>query len=289
MLGIQPHYGIITACDSGYFGGFATLALSVAGQAPITLFDLGLEDKQIEWCQEHKIKIRTPEILIPTTMYFWQTWCKPWFILQSPYQKTLWLDGDCIASYKNPIVPLFAKLKEQAFAVRHRSARRYELKCWTGEKFVIANPNFIINKYPVTKLFHPDNKVNAGVIGIDLNRDRELMDHWTFIIKEAEQDEEVRNNLPYYDEGALHWAMQRWGNEDFVVHDSTWNNFVSINHRLTNKTSPYDILQSGWVRGAAKHNLILHMLGPAFTGEKYWFYWPYHEVFRPQASERHDW
>jgi hypothetical protein len=66
-------------------------------------------------------------------------------------------------------------------------------------------------------------EMNNGVIGLDLPRDRALLDAWLYAVEWAIQNEGHRHLMRWYDQGALLWAIAKTGLEAHVKSDQTWN------------------------------------------------------------------
>jgi len=94
---------------------------------PVAWIDLGLSEKMKDWCRERGELIRlliadifvaSKEEVAPSNVAYWErsdgmnfwncrnAWFKkPFSILQTPFQRTLWIDSDC--EIRGSIAPLF--------------------------------------------------------------------------------------------------------------------------------------------------------------------------------------
>lgn len=116
---------------------------------PVTFVDFGdMSKKALQWCERHgqvialdqKMDfIRKKEEIAPETAKLWQEihpdiwnmrkgWFqKPFALLKTPYEKTLWLDADC--QVRGPLKPLFPVLNECDIALIPEAeySQRYNL------------------------------------------------------------------------------------------------------------------------------------------------------------------
>ena len=83
--------GLLSACDSRYFGGFQLLFFSVrlGLDVPFTVVDLGMTTRQLEWCYRNNISV-----IVGT---------KEDYLNISPYPKTLRFAADYIIFQPNKI------------------------------------------------------------------------------------------------------------------------------------------------------------------------------------------
>lgn len=129
----DTHYqggdGIVVATDENqeWFLKWWWNHYSKHNSFPVTFFDLGMSKSARNWC-ESKGNVRSfsfPENWIKDKKYIdpkqikewearyqgnlWegrkQWFCKPYTLLQSPYERTIWVDLDC--EIRLPITPLF--------------------------------------------------------------------------------------------------------------------------------------------------------------------------------------
>ena len=73
--------------------------------------------------------------------------------MASPYERTLWIDCDCIA--RGSLLPLFDVISEKPLIMRH----------WDAE-YLEPNKDELYLRYPTKTRFRTKRLVNAGVIGI---------------------------------------------------------------------------------------------------------------------------
>lgn len=213
---IPAGIGVITACDSFFFPGFQLLFHSLHG-IPITLFDLGLSAAQRDWCRERAIPVQQIPLVMPATVNGWQSWNKPFYLEQTPYERTLWLDSDCVV--RGSLLPLFDQLLSKPIILHH----------WSYH-YPTLNDNRLYERLPTKSRFAGRRLVNAGVMGIAKNRDLSAswFREWRGLVAQAAQDADLRNWIVCWDEGALIWALEATASiEDVVSDHQTWNRFAS--------------------------------------------------------------
>jgi len=251
MLKLNPTQGIIAACDSAYFNGFQWMSRSAFKWGySVALVNLGISEEQKRWCRENNVFL----IDFDSSLIFrknakpvshpvnrkhepWQTWNKPIFIEQSPFKHTLYLDCDCYL-VRSP-KPIFEKIKENFVIVEH----------WSQD--YCRNEKKLNKLHSVKKVF--DVGINAGVIGVDKDRDltSDWFNDWKKMIKLADQSEDVRKLINYYDEGALNWAIESTGRTLEITHYRGWNQpccvppldyFTESEYKLNSLAKVYDIV-----------------------------------------------
>jgi hypothetical protein len=206
--------GVLTASDATFFPGLQLLVASLGRTVPLTIVDLGLTDEQSAWCSCHQARRVAVDLLpMPCNVKMWQGWNKPFFICRSPFRRTLWIDADCVVV--GDLQPLLRQLNETPFVVRH----------WD---FPYPQPNkeWLYDRYPVRTRFSRGRGINSGVVGIDLRRDADLLENWCEMVSRAVLDPKIRSAVSWYDEGALHWALEATEQIDCVVAHQGWNRFV---------------------------------------------------------------
>lgn len=246
--------GIITAIDSNCFSAFQLFNYSLKrtnNEIPLLVFDLGLNKKEIEWTNKNSINLKKyKKPIIPKNIFMWQTWNKPDYIRKSPFEYTLWLDSDILIYEK--IDELFDLLKNKIVCVKDFS------------KTNTNNNKKIYEMFPVKEKLK--SNCNGGVLGICKTRKKDIyfLREWILLTKKAAESEEIRNNLKWWDQGAINWALEKTKNIDVVIDDRNLNNLTS-NYKVS--TDPIILYES--LR--AKKSKIVHFAGcpkPYFWFEK---------------------
>ena len=182
---------------------------------PVTLFDLDLLPAQRAWCRERGISLQQVPLEIPATVNGWQSWNKPLYLEASPYERTLWLDCDCVL--RGSLLPLFEVLKEKPLILRH----------W-DTAYPRLNDERLYERFPVKSRFATTRFINAGVLGIQKKRDLAApwFRAWHGLVQNAASDTELRSWVSYWDEGALIWALEKTASVELVTDRQEWNRFL---------------------------------------------------------------
>jgi hypothetical protein len=223
--------GVVTLADSNYFPGLKLLYDSIKDTWPvgITCFDIGLTAAQkgiiASECAgleirplpqtEHLLKIKQAfghsKPLAKAIKRVWPLWICPFLIAMTRYNRVFWLDCD-IAVLRN-LGALFSMLDEGPVFTPENNAPE-----------VTANNPVLYRLLPIERRFNPDEpKVNGGVSGWELPRDRALLDAYMYPIIRACEDQNIANAISWHDQGALIWAIQKLGLEHRVLKTNNWN------------------------------------------------------------------
>ncbi len=133
---LQEQSGVLIAADAAqeWMIPWWWRQYSRENRFPVTLVDFGLSSEMKTWCEEHFTVrslpplpwVTTPEYTNPQKRKMWETvygstswqekrvqWHKkPFAMLQTPYQYTLWLDVDC--EVVGPLDPLFIQIQSSS-------------------------------------------------------------------------------------------------------------------------------------------------------------------------------
>jgi hypothetical protein len=257
--GLPPDCGVITAADANYFVGFRLLAESLGGQAPLSVFDTGLTERQRAFARSRAAVLPLPPLLFPPASdpAMWPSWNKPAFFFHSPYRHTLWIDSDCLVS--GDLAPLFRRIARGGpFVTSHWSYRDYP-----GGNRVELHEREPARRFPAYM------NLNAGVVG--LGRDpasRKVLDFWCYLVFQASRDDHLRSLIGWYDQGALHWALERAEAPAAWCDRRAWNCF----HPLSFCDSSGDFFGR---LGPHPGDVIVHAAGQP----KYWLAWSDREAF----------
>lgn len=215
---IEPgSYGVVTAADGRYFDQLIILlhSLQQANAPPTLVFQSEFSAAQIgELLEMRNLVVRpfpplddalTPLRSEPKAV----AWLKPWWLLHSPFDRSLWVDADCVVL--KPLDLVFDAIAERPFVV------------------VDPFPHFARN--PEGLFDHPSLRlqvseqvgVNSGVFGWERTRDRELLAAWAWAVELAAGDAALRQTVANQDQGLLIWALHRLGLHGHVRSDDGWN------------------------------------------------------------------
>lgn len=212
--------GIVTAADTGVFEELRLMLLSLSScneaNHPICVFDLGLTPEQRAWCQK-QLNVR----LRPLRNYgqtvnkmqrfdWWQTWLKPFYLFDAPFDRVLWIDTDC--TIQRDIGELLDAIE-------------------TGPQFFtdmcpvrVENDPRLYELLPV-----PDSaawgsaRLNAGVVGLCKIRDREILAAWAWSVQWAASNPRHHKLIDWADQGLLLWALHRTGDTPHIRDNAIWN------------------------------------------------------------------
>jgi hypothetical protein len=246
----DPSTGIITATDSNTFIGVQTLFKSVKNKINFLCYDIGLSDDQKEWCAKEGLK--TKVIKDPNCKHLdkWQTYIKPWFVADSPYEYTIWIDSDCIVT---------GNLAESDFI---RNKQSFFIKHWIKQKYLNKNHKSLYTHHPVANKEAPG--INAGVFGINKRANHTIIDKWMFILLEAFKNSHILDAIANWDEGALNWALQNDDNYKLIHNDERYNCFSSfLIDEDTHDFSVYEQSILSFAKSASSRLFFKHVLEKA--------------------------
>jgi len=211
-----PRPGIVTAATSDIFFDLQQMLISLEpfGHCPVEVFDLGLTDSQKEWIELHPQRTlrELPRWINRVSrlqrVREWPTWLKPFYLLHSRFDRTLWIDADCIV------------LRDPSAALE--LVRKQPLVTKDVAPVLVSNHSDLYHYLPVE---HVDStlRLNAGVVGLDRQRDAELLGAWAWAVQWAARNLRLRNRFRWFDQGALLWALQRVSAPPLIQTDLTWN------------------------------------------------------------------
>ncbi len=215
---------IITAADASYFPGVQLLWESIKGErncwhGDVNCFDLGLTREQTDW-MAGKIARRVIDPSsgisgMPQRVRGWQTWNKPFYFFHLPPGQYLWLDADCfvVGRVSEVLECVFEYVAEAPLILQH----------WARGRYLNPNSPELYRRFPVRSLFTPFQSVHANLVGFELPRDAELLSLWCYMVSVCAEDASVRRLVSWFDEGALHWAVQAAGRTGILVDRPEWD------------------------------------------------------------------
>lgn len=137
----QGKDGILTGCDAAqqWLLPWWWQHYRKYNEYPVTFIDCGLTDEMKKWCRErgHLLPLPLiPELYVakreevdPLLVEKWENlygnshwdsrngwFCKPFFYLQTPYERTIWIDCDC--EIKTHLAPYFKLSDKTGLALR---------------------------------------------------------------------------------------------------------------------------------------------------------------------------
>lgn len=203
----DPSIGIVTATDSNTFVGVQTLYSSIKGKINFTCYDIGLNKEELRWANSNGMSVVKFKKKI-NRIDKWQTYLKPFFIKESPYEYTIWIDSDCIVS---------GDLSTSEFIVNKKT---FFVEHWINEKHLRRNCEELYKRYPVKG---SAANINAGVFAINKTTNSDIIDEWIYLVDIVLQQEEVRKLTVHWDEGCLLWAIRKTNNGNLIINDYRYN------------------------------------------------------------------
>ena len=241
--------GVMTFGDKGYFAGLQMLFYSLSGHAPLAAVNIGLTAEQAAWCVG-RVRLITAQIVMPAAVYFWQSWNRPFYAQDTPYERTLFLGADCIVV--GDLNPLFERTTVGPWVTAH----------WDGAGYPSPLPDEVYQMLPVSDRFPPELSINADVMSYSVRRDQQLLSTWKQFVAAAAADDNLRALVPWADESALHWSLQKLGRRDYIVHEPSWNRFRDS----PSTSSAIEFIE--WLR-YSPNDIVLHFSGPSKPGRNW--------------------
>lgn len=209
--------GIVTAGDTPIFRDlqFLILSLEACNDVSVVVYDLGLATHELQWClSQPNVTCRPlPPLTRAMTQFVgshrWQAWLKPAYILDAPFDRILWLDADCVVL--DSVADAFSQVEGGPFLLP-------EVCPGSGR-----NHPRLYESLPIADCGRQEIEINNGVIGLDRQRDRALLDAWLYAVEWAVRNEGHRHLMRWYDQGALLWAISKTRLQARISTDQTWN------------------------------------------------------------------
>jgi hypothetical protein len=258
--------GVVTASDAAYFRDLQLLVHShrQRGRFPMTVFDLGMDPRQRDWCYENDVAVAAlPRVYKPVErireLSWWHTWLKPFYLFHAPYDRVLWLDADCVIL--GDLSEAFRRIQEQPLLVRD------------GTPAETRNHPLLYHYLPVPHGCAIDGAcVNAGVVGLNKLRDRALLNAWGYGVAWMALNPDKQRLSAWADQGMLLWALQYTGRTNCIDSHLGWNYPSGPVSRLlaTSMTNGRSVLQEIGSRFPAArivHWFGVHKLSQQLTSE----------------------
>jgi hypothetical protein len=245
---VLPDCGIITASNDTHFIGLQLLIYSLRKQcdAPLVVFDVGMTKEQLKWCSSTDCII-APKFKPRFGMHYWEAWAKPFYLLNSPFKRNLWIDCDTMIT---------GDLSEISFEQPFFTADH------SGAKEGTYNKDKLYEYLPIegiTKDF--GEYLNTGIFFLDLNRDQELLEKWCYCVTQAVENEKIAKNISCWDQGACKWALQKLNSMNLINPDKRFN-YPALSRQYPFPKTPSGIkFVLDTVEKASNDTILYHWMG----------------------------
>jgi hypothetical protein len=234
--------GIVTACNPAYFPGTQMLIRSLANQGlahNIWVCGIGLNGLQKRWLKAREVGVGELDIAADDSSGI--CWSKPSIINQSPFQKVVWIDSDCLV-----IRDIMELLRFDGYVSPYHPPIHQKL----------FNQDLLYEKWPVPK--RSEMPVQNGVIVIDKSEHEGILREWTLLCNACKEEEHLANLVSYFDQGAFLWAIEKSNKLD-IIGDS-----VKYNTVARNRAKYFQIIKPSFVQEIRKKypkSHIVHWAG----------------------------
>jgi len=213
---VEAGCGVVTAADEGFFPGLQILWAGCQDHVPLAVIDLGLSAAQRAWCADRMQLLQMPPLVVPPTVPRWQAWNKACYLRVRPFERTLWLDSDCFVV--GDLRPLFTRIGQGPMGV----VQPFKVHTW-------VNKEELYQRYPVPTRISPERTITNGVLGFGQDpRSCALLSAWEGITAEVGKDPALQDWFGWWDEGALHWAVEKLEYADLVGEERGWHRFCFV-------------------------------------------------------------
>ena len=197
-------YGILTAISPEWFTEYKILYDSIRKLSDISIAVMGLElpkeQKDYIAKQKHTIQIHYKIDEYNRLKQMgprWRQWCKPEYMLQSPFDNTLWIDADAVVV--RDFDEIFEKINQGLFFTRDHFA---PITC--------LNDKELYEQHPVPESEEHDQiAINSGVFGYSKERDNYILEAWHKNVEIVKNNPGLKNYIRLYDQGVLIWTLRQ--------------------------------------------------------------------------------
>jgi lipopolysaccharide biosynthesis glycosyltransferase len=176
---------------------------------------------------------------------YWEAWVKPLYVLNSPFQKTFWIDCDTVITGNlNQIID-----DQSIFTADH-----------TGVNEGTYNQDQLYQLLPIGLDKDSGPYLNTGVFIIDKTNDKELIDTWIDCVVKASQNPAIAASIMCWDQGACKWALQKTG----LIH--LINNTKAFNFPATSRQFIFPSTPTAM-------NIFLHTIKVAISDKVVVYHW----------------
>jgi hypothetical protein len=249
--------GIVTAADTNLFRDLQFLihSLRATNDTPLLVYDLGLSHDQLHFClSQHNVTCRPlPPMSDSLASYVgqhrWQAWLKPTYIQDAPFDRLIWIDADCV---------VLAPLQDVFDMIERGPLLMPEVSVGCGANHLELYTEHLPIRDPLRR---GCAEINNGVIGLDRQRDRELLDAWLFAVQWAVEHSDLRHLIRWYDQGALLWSILRTENEQSIQKCRKWNYPANAANPLISIAAHHEMSLLEAIRATHPDAGIVHWFG----------------------------
>lgn len=257
-------WGIVTATNRRMFIGFQLLCFSILRSfhdADLLCYDVGMTASQLDWCVKiPNLKIVKYENPAWAGKNYWEAWAKPFYILDSPFDKCLWIDADAM---------VLGNLNEIIEAAGDKPLFTED---YSGLQQSTINATYLYTLLPIDGVKEDSRPyLNTGVFLLDKKRDEDFIDRWCYCVDRAMSDSEIVQHIACWDQGACKWSLQRLGMLECIVQDKIAFNFPDLNRQYAYPPRPtaleyfFNSIRSAIVEKA----IVLHWMGSPKPWERW--------------------
>lgn len=260
-VALPPEYGVVTASNRSHFPGLQLMLYSLTKRhsVPILVYDVGMTPAQLEWLSSVPDVVVAPQFNPPVKMYYWEAWAKPFYIKNSPFQKSMWIDCDTLVT--GDLMEIVDAAGDQPFFTADH----------TGIKEGTYNDRALYILMPVDGVTEDGGEyLNTGVFVLDRDGDRELIDEWCGFVQKAGENQQIALNTKCWDQGACKWVLQKFD----LLH--TINTRKEFNFPAKSRQCPFPSTPRAMevfvntIQDAVLDNVVVsHFMG----NPKPWFRW----------------
>ena len=228
--------GVVTAADSKFFTGLQLLYTSLKHKVNFCVFDIGLSDHQIKWCKDNDIIVKQQSNSVPDKFkensQYWYWWNKPYYMVQSQFRYTVWIDSDVIV--KDGLQYVVDYVKKRPFFVQHSAWENYVPINGTTEKFY---EHFPLHSRPTKR-----DCINSGILAFDMDRDQWLFEKWINMITEV-LEKGLRDDIGiFHDERCLNHIIHECDLVDDICRLTEYNKLI-LSYETTQQIGRHDIVR----------------------------------------------
>jgi hypothetical protein len=183
----------------------------------VAIIDDGLTPEQREWC-----KSQSKLTILPKQNVYGNNWDRPFSLLASPFQLTLWLEPHCIV----------LENLDEAFKTIYKKPFLIE----DPDKSNIADLHIAMKTNLVPHHSGPPI-LKGAIFGYHLERDQELLQKWVNAVEKSQSQEVLSSARDVW--RVLQWVVEMTNQLELITSEPKWINSPSLP-----KTTPLDFIEN---------------------------------------------